>query len=125
MRPPKSPSLGQSASFDASCMQISSMVWSVGPVTKKKEKYIYAYISSMWGAAPSQPIVTIFGRCSGLADVINCAKFQNHWSRCFSGGLKMACSHRKGKSFLTLCLALTRLHVIGVALFYLAAVLAI
>jgi hypothetical protein len=27
------PSLGQSASFDASCVQFGSVVWSVGPVT--------------------------------------------------------------------------------------------
>jgi hypothetical protein len=33
MRPPTGPSLGQSASFDASCVQIGSVVWSVGPVT--------------------------------------------------------------------------------------------
>jgi hypothetical protein len=37
----------------------------------------------IWGAAPSQPIVTIFGTFSGLADVINCAKFQNDRSRGF------------------------------------------
>jgi hypothetical protein len=30
---PTGPSLGQSASFDASCVQIGSVVWSVGPVT--------------------------------------------------------------------------------------------
>jgi hypothetical protein len=30
---PTNPSLGQSASFDASCVQIGSVVWSVGPVT--------------------------------------------------------------------------------------------
>jgi hypothetical protein len=35
MRPPKGPSLGQSASFETSCVQIGSVVWSVGPVTKK------------------------------------------------------------------------------------------
>jgi hypothetical protein len=35
------------------------------------------------GAAPNQPIVIIFGMFSGLADVINCAKFQNDRSRGF------------------------------------------
>jgi hypothetical protein len=35
----------------------------------------------IWGAAPSQPIVTVFGTFSGLADIINCAKFQNDRSR--------------------------------------------
>jgi hypothetical protein len=30
---PTGPSLGQSASFDASCVQFGSVVWSVGPVT--------------------------------------------------------------------------------------------
>jgi hypothetical protein len=33
---PKGPSLGQSASFEISCVQIGSVVWSVGPVTKKR-----------------------------------------------------------------------------------------
>jgi hypothetical protein len=44
---------------------------------------IYAYISPIWGAAPSQPIVTIFGMSCGLADIINCAKFHNDRSRGF------------------------------------------
>jgi hypothetical protein len=35
---PKGTSLGQSASFEASCVQIGSVVWSVGRVTKKKGK---------------------------------------------------------------------------------------
>jgi hypothetical protein len=81
---PKNTSLEQSASFEISCVQIDSVVWSVGLVTKKKGKYgIYAYISPIWGAATSHPIVTIFGMFSGLADVINCAKFQNDRSRGF------------------------------------------
>ena len=29
----------------------------------------------MWGAAPSEPIETIFGTLSHLMDVINCGKF--------------------------------------------------
>jgi hypothetical protein len=32
---------------------------------------------------PAHSIVTIFGMFSGLADVINCAKLQNDWSRGF------------------------------------------
>jgi hypothetical protein len=39
----------------------------------------------MWGAAPTYPIVTIFGMFSGLADVINCAKFQNDGQVVFVG----------------------------------------
>jgi hypothetical protein len=35
MKPPKGPSLGQSAWFDASCVQIGSVVWSAGLETKK------------------------------------------------------------------------------------------
>jgi hypothetical protein len=35
MRPQKGTSLGQSASFEISCMQIVSVVWSVGLLTKK------------------------------------------------------------------------------------------
>jgi hypothetical protein len=38
MRPPKGTSLEQSASFEISCVQIGSVVWSVGLVTKKKGK---------------------------------------------------------------------------------------
>jgi hypothetical protein len=38
---------------------------------------MYAYISHIREAASSQLIVTTFGMFSGLADVINCAKFQN------------------------------------------------
>jgi hypothetical protein len=55
---------------------------------------------------PSLPIVTIFGKFSGLADVIKSAKIQNDRSRgfLFGGYLKMACSHRKFKSSLTLSL---------------------
>jgi hypothetical protein len=37
-RPPKGPSLDQSASFDASCVQIGSVVWSVGPADKNDKK---------------------------------------------------------------------------------------
>jgi hypothetical protein len=33
------------------------------------------------GSRPSHLIVTIFGMFSGLADIINCAKFQNDRSR--------------------------------------------
>jgi hypothetical protein len=75
---------------------------------------MYAYISSIWEAASSQPIVIIFGMFSDLAVIINCAKFQNDRSKGFlSGGcLKMAWSHRQANSSVTLCLALTRLHVI-------------
>jgi hypothetical protein len=68
---PKGTSLGQSAWFEALCVQIGSVVWSVGRQKKKKGKKvksIYAYISPIWGAAPSQPIVTIFGNFSGLAE---------------------------------------------------------
>jgi hypothetical protein len=36
MRPPKGTSLEQSASFEISCVQIGSVVWSVGLVTKKR-----------------------------------------------------------------------------------------
>jgi hypothetical protein len=38
---------------------------------------MYAFITPKWGAAPNQPIVSIFSKFSSLADVINCAKFQN------------------------------------------------
>jgi hypothetical protein len=44
---------------------------------------LYAYISPMWGVAPSQPIVTMFDKFSGLANVINWAKFQNNRPRDF------------------------------------------
>jgi hypothetical protein len=37
--------------------------------------YINAYISPIWGAGPSQPILTIFDVFSDLADVIHCANF--------------------------------------------------
>jgi hypothetical protein len=37
MRPPKGTSLEQSASFEISCVQIGSVVWSVGLVAKQKE----------------------------------------------------------------------------------------
>jgi hypothetical protein len=37
MRPPKGTSLEQSASFEISCVQIGSVVWSVGLVTKQKK----------------------------------------------------------------------------------------
>jgi hypothetical protein len=37
LRPPKGTSLEQAASLDASCVQIGSVVWSVGLVTKEKE----------------------------------------------------------------------------------------
>jgi hypothetical protein len=36
MRPPKGTSLEQSASFEISCVQIGSVVWSVGLVKKQK-----------------------------------------------------------------------------------------
>jgi hypothetical protein len=44
---------------------------------------IYAYISPIWGAAATHPIVTIFDMFSGLADLINCAEFQNDRSKGF------------------------------------------
>jgi hypothetical protein len=37
MRPPKGTSLEQSASFEILCVQIGSVVWSVGLVTKQKK----------------------------------------------------------------------------------------
>jgi hypothetical protein len=37
---------------------------------------MYAYISPIWGADPSQPIVTIFGRFNGLADVFTVKNFR-------------------------------------------------
>jgi hypothetical protein len=41
-------------------------------------------IFHLYGEPPlAHPIVTIFGMFSGLADVINCAKFQNDRSRGF------------------------------------------
>jgi hypothetical protein len=39
------------------------------------------------GAAPRQPIITIFGRFSRLADVIKCTKFQNDRSRVPENGM--------------------------------------
>jgi hypothetical protein len=65
----KGTSLGQSALFEASCVQIGSVVWSVGRVTKRKDKvgmvkYICLYFTYM-GAALSQPILTFFGKFSG------------------------------------------------------------
>jgi hypothetical protein len=45
---------------------------------------MYAYIfSHKWGAVPSQPIVIIFVKFGGLADVIICAKFRKDQSRGF------------------------------------------
>ena len=38
----------------------------------------------MWGAAPFEPIKTIFGTLSHLMDVINCAKLNIDWSRGFA-----------------------------------------
>ena len=45
-----------------------------------------AYISRMCGAAPSEPIETIFGTLSHLMDVINSAKFNLDRSRGFGLG---------------------------------------
>lgn len=39
--------------------------------------YNYAYISPVWGAAPNEPIVSIFGKFSGFVDIIKYAKFHN------------------------------------------------
>jgi hypothetical protein len=47
-------------------------------------KYICLYFTYMGSRPYSQPIiVTIFGGFSDLADVINCAKFQNDRLRGF------------------------------------------
>ena len=40
----------------------------------------------MWGAAPCEPIRTIFGTVGHLVDVINCAKFHVDRSWGFSLG---------------------------------------
>jgi hypothetical protein len=52
-------------------------------MVSKVKQGIYAYISPIWGAVPSQPIVTVFGMFSDRADIINCAKFQNDRLRGF------------------------------------------
>jgi hypothetical protein len=48
---------------------------------------IYVYISPIWGVAPSQLILSIFGKVGGLADliadVIKGAKFHNDQSKGF------------------------------------------
>jgi hypothetical protein len=41
------------------------------------------YISPICGAAPGQPIQTIFGTLGNLADLINRAKFHVDWLRGF------------------------------------------
>jgi hypothetical protein len=43
------------------------------------------YISRIWGADPTKPIVIIFGTSRELADVINCAKFHIDRSRGYGG----------------------------------------
>jgi hypothetical protein len=60
---------------------------------------MYAYISPIWGAAPSQPMVTIFGMFSVLTTIGQVV---------FVGRVpENGISDRKAKSCLTLCLALT------------------
>jgi hypothetical protein len=86
MRPQKGTSLDKTVLFEPLRIKIGSVVWSVGPVTTKKGEVrqgIYAYISHIWGAAPSQPTENIFGRFSGLAYAIKCANFQNDRSKGF------------------------------------------
>jgi hypothetical protein len=39
------------------------------------KKWASAYISLVWGAAPSQPTPTNFGVANEVADVVKCAKF--------------------------------------------------
>jgi hypothetical protein len=66
---------------------------------------MYAYVSPIRGAASSSPILAVFGKFGGLADVINCANFHNDQSKGFrSEGAQKLRSHRKAKSSLTLCL---------------------
>jgi hypothetical protein len=63
---------------------------------------LYAYIPPMCGVAPSQPIVIMFDKFNGLANLIKCAKFQNDRSRGFrSAGTRKwhVPMHRKTKSF--------------------------
>jgi hypothetical protein len=49
MRPPKSTSLEQSASFEISCVQIGSVDWSVGLVTKQKtRKFVGGGRRNVW-----------------------------------------------------------------------------
>jgi hypothetical protein len=54
-------------------VQINTVAWSAEPQKKKEgmvKQSIYAYISPIWEAAHSQPIVTVFGTLGGLADLI-------------------------------------------------------
>lgn len=86
----KGTSFGQSALFVPSCVQIGSVVWSVGPYKKKimqskVHKLIYFHLS---GEPPlSQPIVAIFRRFGDLADLIKSAKFRSDRSKglCLAG----------------------------------------
>jgi hypothetical protein len=58
------------------------------------------HISPVRGISPSQPIVTIFGKFGGLADIIKYAKLHNDRSRgliLLGGCLKIMCFHRKAK----------------------------
>jgi hypothetical protein len=121
MRPPKGISLYRTASVELSCVKISQTIWSVGPYLKRKgkigliinEKMTISYISPMRGAARSQSVLTLCGTFDDPTDVINCAKFHVSWLRAFDLA-KTRKSHvfRKVKSFLILCLALPRSHVI-------------
>jgi hypothetical protein len=54
MKPPKGTFLEQSASFEISCVQIGSVVWSVGLVTKKGKvrQSIYMLILPLFGEPP-------------------------------------------------------------------------
>jgi hypothetical protein len=76
--------------------------------------YSYVYISPIGGAAPSKPIVTIFGKFSGLADVIKLQNFRTIGQIVFVRRVpeNRMFPYREAKSSLALCLALTRLHVI-------------
>jgi hypothetical protein len=62
------------------------------------------YISRIWGADPTEPIVVIFGTSRDLADLINCAKFHIDGSKDY-GVAGVQKSHmfpyRKAESFIT------------------------
>jgi hypothetical protein len=116
MRPSKDTSLGQSASFEASCVQNISVIWFVRRVTKKrgkvKVKYLCLYLTYMWSRPQSTECYHFLQVQCSCRHYKMCKISERSGKRFLFGEyLIMACSHRKAKSSLTLCSALMRLHV--------------
>jgi len=70
--------LRETASYEPSCVKISSVVFSVEDGKKKKERHKKSrkrYISPIRGEAPRKRIFTKFCRSGDMLDVIICANF--------------------------------------------------